>query len=284
MTDLNKSQDHLSENEGSLSDDEGLSPEKTKLPAKSVVPSERQEAILFATVMTDGWLELLKGGKNPRVGLQQKEKSLVLQWMAALEGFFTPKAAPGLVLKTPPGGTKALPQHQIRTRALPCLHPLLEAFGLKDMNKITPKPKKVVPPFDYIMQHLSYESLAWMFMFDGSKKSDHGRQMELHIQGFSCEEQKRLCIALYKKLGIKCWPSYYGKSESGQEQCHVQVSGLSLPLIKEKVEPFMFLSSRYKVPILTAKEYTSEAQSPWPAFYNSFKDLPEYKHQLSKFD
>lgn len=133
------------------------------------------------------------------------------------------------------------------------------------------------------MEFLDYEALAWMIMFDGSIKQKGARQIELHLQSFDYDQQERICMALYMKLGIKCWPSHYGKSIAGVDQYHIQISGLSLPLIKKEVEPFVIPSFNYKIPFFSGKKYTSTKQSKWDEFYEKAKQNPMYTHPLTKY-
>jgi hypothetical protein len=62
-----------------------------------------QKCLVVGTLVSDGWLELLAGGRNPRIGLQQcdRNKSLIIWWMGKLR-LFIRQDEPSLVLKKAP--------------------------------------------------------------------------------------------------------------------------------------------------------------------------------------
>lgn len=71
--------------------------------------------------------------------------------------------------------------------------------------------------------------------------------MKLHLQNFSYEEQSRLCLALYHKLGIQCWPSFH-KENKGQKFYHIRISGRSLNKIRNNVKTPN--NMQYMVPVI----------------------------------
>lgn len=256
-----------------------------KKPQKPKVekPTPKQKKILIATVLTDGWIELQEKGKNPRIGLQLREASIDLLnvWLKEMRSLCTEKTVPKLVKKAPPKKSddvepEFFDQYMVRTRCNPAFHEIFSEFGFSVETKSDKSIKKTVPSIQYLKEYLDYEALAWMLMFDGSKKSDHGRQIEIHLQSFSQEALIRLCVVLYYKLGINAWPSYYGKSKNQEDQYHIQISGFSLPTVLEKVKPFMLKSFHYKLPTMSSEREYSEANSPWPEFYK--KNIEPFKN------
>jgi hypothetical protein len=248
-------------------------PRSKRIP-KSEVLTSTQKSLVIATLITDGWIELQSGGKNPRVGLQLCEASqpLLLKWKEEL-GVFCP-GEPGSVLKTPPNSTESFLQFQLRTGSHPEFKEIYNAFVIEK--------QKHMPKCSFLMQHLTYESLAWMLMFDGSIKSAESKGLEIHTQGFpnNYAATSRLCVALYEKLGIMAKPTYFGTTKAGEEMYHVYISGHSLPLIRDKVLPHMFSEFKYKIPQLGERGEINVGQRTWDEWYAHYKE-GIYREDLS---
>jgi hypothetical protein len=202
-----------------------------------------QISFIVAILLTDGWLAKGKAYANPSVGLQicKRNKELVDYFVEILQDFVT--AEPLLRLKGAlRSGDKLFEHYQIRTVAHPQFQQFIQAFGGHGTNKR-------VPSVSYLMQVFTWDSVAVLFMCDGSRKGQ-GRGMELHLQSFiGFKPCGRVSIVLYQKFGIKAFPSYYGKSSSGEDQYHIQISGFRLPIIRKKVLPLMLPTFQYKVPV-----------------------------------
>lgn len=84
--------------------------------------------------------------------------------------------------------------------------------------------------------------------------------------------QKRLCIALYKKFGLKCFTSKYGLSTAGEMQYHIQVSGYSHPIIYDKIRPHMLPEFQYKIPERASRTTVDAWNSPWLDWYKQNKE------------
>lgn len=225
-----------------------------------------QIAFIVAIVLTDGWLSLGKNYSNPSVGLQlsKKSESLIQVFVDTLQDVVTAK--PLCRMRGAPGsGDKKFEQLQIRTVAHPQMHQFVEAFGGHGSNK-------TVPSVSYLMEVLTWQSIAVILMCDGSRKGG-GRGMEIHLQNFKgFKPLGRLCIVLYRKFGIKAFPSFYGMSSKGEKQYHIQISGFSLPVIRAKVLPLMLPAFQYKVPVPGSRLTVDVYNSPWPKWYRENKN------------
>jgi len=230
------------------------------------VLSKDQIAFVVAIILTDGWLELGKGNCNPQVGFQncKRNEGMVQLFVNTLQEVVTAK--PLSRFRTAlSSGDKLFEQIQIRTVAHPQFHQFLEAFGGHGRNK-------TIPAVSYLMQVLTWQSLAVILMCDGSRKGE-GRGMEIHLQNYKgYKPLGRLCIVLYHKFGIKAYPSYYGISSTGETQYHIQISGFSLPVIRDKVLPLMLPSFTYKIPIPSDSLSVQTYKSPWRKWYRDNKE------------
>lgn len=247
--------------------DSGEKKQRSKRVPSNAKLTFSQISLIVATLLTDGWLELQAGGKNPRIGLQLCETSfpLLQRWKEEL-GVFCP-GMPGQVSKTPPKSEKSFPQYQIRTGAHPEFNQFMGPFYTSDK-------KKQMPKCSYLIEYLTYESLAWILMFDGSVKSSQSKGLEIHVQGFpnSYASVSRLCVALYEKLSIMAKPTYYGLSKLGEKQYHIYISGHSLPCIRKNVLPYMLSEFQYKIPQLGVRGQINTEQRTWTAWYEANKN------------
>jgi hypothetical protein len=135
-----------------------------------------------AILLTDGWLGLGKGNKNPSVGLQLKKssESLIELFVKTLRELVTAK--PLSRMRTArSSGTKKFEQLQIRTVAHPQFHQFVEAFGGHGRNK-------TVPSVAYLMQVLTWQSLAVIIMCDGSRFLGYCSALQTFILRFSGED------------------------------------------------------------------------------------------------
>jgi hypothetical protein len=225
-----------------------------------------QKAFITAILITDGWITVQKGGKNPSVGFQnsKQNEAFVQYFCQTLDSIITAEVLPRF-RGAPRSRGKLFEQLQIRTVAHPQLWQFVEAFNGSGKNKTIPK-------VSYLMEILDWNSIAVIFMCDGSRKGK-GRGMEIHLQGFKgVAPASRLCIALYEKFGMKAFPSYYGKSSSGENQYHIQISGYSLPVIRDKVLPLMLDDFKYKIPETGKIQRVDAYNSPWRLWYRSNKN------------
>lgn len=230
--------------------------------------NERQINCIVATLITDGWIELQRGAINPRIGLQQCEanRSLVEYWRDILDPIIGNRDLQ-LRNRTAPNGTRSFPQYMLRTANHPQLQQFITPFGGTGRNK-------TIPTLSYLMEHLSWESLAIMIMMDGSRHNE-GQAIELHLQGFPGDRpQGRLCHALYRKFGLKAWPARYGLSNSGEVQYHIMISGSCLELIRTNCLPHILPAFKYKIPAMGSRGNINQAQSPWLNWYESTKNEP----------
>ncbi len=209
-----------------------------------------QHDLVFGTIMTDAWIELQKGARHARYGIQLtgKNPSFVENIYKGLDGFV--KEPPKSVLKSPPRSTQKFEQLLIRTPA----HPEFTEYR----RIFYPQGKKRVPAVSYLLPRVTYQSLAYMLSCDGSVKSAQNKSMEIHLQSFSEQSVGRLCMALREKLQIKCKPSKEKKRGSEKEyQWVLYISGESHDILYDKVRPLMVDSMQYKVPTGRVRSYKS---------------------------
>lgn len=206
-----------------------------------------QHELVFGTVLTDAWIELQKGAKHARYGIQLtvNNMSFVESIYKGLDGFVI--QPPKVVLKTPPRSTKIFEQMLIRTPA----HPEFTEYR----NAFYPQGKKVVPAVSYLLPRITYQSLAYMLSCDGSIKSDQNKSMEIHLQSFSEQSVGRLCIALREKLQITCKPSKEKKRNGEGYQWVLYICGESHNILYKNVKPLMVESMQYKIPKLRERPY-----------------------------
>ncbi len=218
-----------------------------------------QHELVFGTVLTDAWLELQKGAKHARYGIQltKNNMSFVEFIYKGLDGFVI--HPPKVVPKKAPN-KKVFEQMLIRTPA----HPEFTEYR----KTFYPKGKKVIPPVSYLLPRITYKSLAYILSCDGSIKSDENKAMEIHSQSFSEQSVGRLCIALREKLQIKCKPSKEKKRKGEGYQWVLYISGESHNILYNNVKPLMVESMQYKIPTLRKRPYIM-TQNVCDDWYNS---------------
>jgi|JI71714B2RNA_FD_contig_81_933403_length_2544_multi_3_loop_2 hypothetical protein len=234
----------------------------------SYVLTPHQVGLITAFLLTDGWLSMGPTYRNPSIGLQlaKRSYSLIEKFVTELQEVVTGTPLPR-EREAFSSGEKTFIQYQIRTVSHPQMHQFVKAFGGHGKNK-------TVPAVSYLMEVLNWETLAVIFMCDGSRKSAEGRGMELHFQGFKgYKPLGRFCIALYQKFGIKAFPSYYGESLSGEEtQYHIQISAYSVDIIRDKLLPHMLPAFTYKIPTKEVTQIRDARVSPWRKWYHENKN------------
>lgn len=234
--------------------------------------TEEQKELLYGVILSDGWLELGKGNLNARVGLQLclANKSLIDKFAKDMANFTSKDAYPKKIFKrvTPLGVDHE--EWLIRTQTHKEFTKMIELFGGAGRAK-------TIPSYDNLMKIINWNVLAVILMCDGSyKNANTGCAMEIHFQSYSKAALDRLCLALYHKLGLRCWPSYYGKSKHNKiNQYHIVISGFSQPQIEKKCKPLMLESFHYKVPSKSKRGFVNFKQSsnifcPW---LKSLKDI-----------
>jgi len=248
------------------------------------VLTEYQIGINVGVLLTDGCLEVSPNGKTARiiVELSVKGQTLVEHWSKLMAPFCSP-VLEKFTKKPLTKGGKIREMVRVRSFFHSQFLQFEEAFGLQKSpsakNAEKPKRIKKVPSYEYLIKYLNYEVFAIMIMMDGSVKNKKGsRAIELHVQNFSLEEQTRLCLAIYKNLGIKCWPSKYSESsrnkyakESNTQKYHIIISGFSLPLIYEQVVRYILPEFRFKIPQLSSHVPRNQSQSPFYPWYEGLR-------------
>jgi len=232
--------------------------------------SSEQQKLIFAILLTDGWLEMQKKGINPRIGLQQsvQNKELIEFFLNELRLFITKepqevgKTAPVNVKLSNQRSEKRYPQVTVRTVCHPEFLQFIEVF--KGHGK-----SKKMPDFEYLIEMLDWFSFSIILMTDGSRKNQ-GQGMEIHLQSFSKEELDSFCLALYKKLGIMSWPAKDKRSSKDDRQLYnVVISGYSMGTIREKTSPYMLESFRDKIPRESLQKKRNIKDSPFWSWLNS---------------
>jgi hypothetical protein len=208
---------------------------------------------------------------TPRLGLSQSQvnQSLVFKCQDILSDIIHQKT-PGFRTRTDgryPG--QVYRSAKITTAYHSSLLPLLEAFGGAGVTKKVPK-------LSFLLQHLTEESFAFMLMMDGNKKGPGARSMELHLTNFSRHGIERVCVAIYQKFGIMCWPASAGrKNQKGEATYQITISGESLPIIHEKILPYFLEDFKYKVPEIGSRPFgLNRAACPWDKWYEEAKNAP----------
>lgn len=193
-----------------------------------------QKQVVVGTLLGDGWIELGKGAKNPRIGLQLSQNSAqtLAKWIDIMRNFIT-QSVYETVKQYDKGPEK--PQLSIRTQRNAAFMPYLEAFKPEGEGK-----PKVVPAHDWLMQNVDTLGLAYLFMQDGSRHGlNAGSGFEIHSQGFNFEGTARLCLFLWDKFNIYAWPTRETKPKLGKEYWHVYISSDSFPRMVELIKPLV---------------------------------------------
>ena len=242
-------------------------------PGKFDMLPNSERSIVFATVMSDGWIEKGKNSRNARLGFQQSlvNRNYFNSWCNSLADWITEN--PRVVWRTPPGSTQRFQQISVRT-----IHHPQFTFFYNEFRPNNDSRRKIIPRYHFLIECLNYEAFAHILMQDGSLKSDESKGMEIHYQSYTKTELIRLCIAIYNKLNIKATVSSYNSGESGKQQYTIYISGDSYDIIKNQVYPLMHPDMRYKVPTertelgKISQQSQPNNQNNWPAFYEKFKN------------
>jgi hypothetical protein len=243
-------------------------------PTKLDMLTESQRSIVFATVMSDGWIEKGKNNINARLGFQQSlvNRNYFDSWRNSLTDWITGDSK--IVYRTPPGSTQKFGQISVRT----IHHPQFTFFYDEFRPGNDSRKRKIIPRYDFLIEYLNYEAFAHILMQDGSSKSDESKGMEIHYQSYTKTELIRLCIAIYNKLKIKATVSSYNSGESDKKQYTIYISGDSYDIIKNQVYPLMHPDMQYKVPTERTElgkirqQSQPNNQSNWTTFYEEFQN------------
>lgn len=231
--------------------------------------TDRQKWIAFATILTDGWIELQKGAVNARLGFQQsvKNSELFNWWNSEFKDIITEPVRNKMQIALLAGSKgKLFLQYSVRTRSHPDLTSLFNLFR-------PGKHKKLIPRVSELLPFLTYESLAVMLMQDGSVKSKDSKGMELHTMCFSFESVARLCIGLKEKLHILCHPTK--EVRNGKETWTLYISGESHDILEQQVKPFMLPTFAYKIPKARLKKQVPALKNNNSyIWYDAFKNAP----------
>jgi len=230
-----------------------------------------QKNLLLGIILTDATVEAAKTPKsNTRLQFNQGVTNKhVFDAFYETMGDFISETPKEMVRSAPlPGGKpgerteKKYLVYQVRT--LRC-----EALTKYCKNFVNQSGKKVMPSYNFLTENLSWESFAWMIMGDGSAHSSGVSQgMKLHLQSSPLDEQSRLCLALYHRLGIQCWPAYHKTSaRTGEKQYHVRISGRSLYAICKNALPYMLDKSKVRIPPLLPNGGKKTPSNEWLAWY-----------------
>jgi hypothetical protein len=113
---------------------------------------------------------------------------------------------------------------------------------------LTAKKKKVIPKVSQIKKFLDYDSLAYILMFAGAKKSQGSSGIEIHLQKYSHNSIARFCIALKEKLQIMAKPSC--EVREGKKYWSVYISSVSSNIIQAEIKKRLLPHLRDRFPPL----------------------------------
>jgi hypothetical protein len=121
------------------------------------------------------------------------------------------------------GDNKQHEQLLFRTRFNDIFTPFHEAFYIM-RNGVS---LKVFPTVTFLLKYLNDTALAVLLMCDGSRKGINNFGYEIHCQGNGFESAVRLCLALYEKFGLECWPTLDNYPQKGVSYWNIYISAAS---------------------------------------------------------
>jgi len=245
--------------------------------------SDRKKSILIGTLLGDGSISKPdKPSHNAKIRLTQStvNKQLIDEWYKNFREYIHAPVREQTRLS--PSSSNKVKVLNITTRTHPEFTKLIPEFGGAGVDKTVPK-------VSFLKDNLDWEGLAYLFMMDGSKKSDPSKGVEIHTQGFEgFAPTARLCLALYEKFGLMASPTLYAESNdtsrnsTGISQYNVYISGHSLPLLTKHMQPYLLSDFLYKLPSPHVRELTNTEQRSWDTFYEQYKDAA-FREDLSIF-
>lgn len=174
-------------------------------PNKFQLTANQRERVIGG-LLGDCWIEMQKGAKNARVGLQitVKNAGYFLDWCNEFKGWLETKEN-GLdytiVEKSYDNGTK-FPQMTCRTYAHPGFTELYNVFKPVGVEK------KTIPALSWLKANFTRVSLAEVFMQDGSRHGINAAPgFDIHSQGFTFEGAARFSLLLIEAYNLYAWPT-----------------------------------------------------------------------------
>lgn len=240
-----------------------------KLP-KNMELTEKQKKLIYGVLLSDGWLELGKKNVNARIGLQlnYKSKEYIEYFKEQLANYINTKIYPKELNRKSNLTGKVYKQLSIKTYTSPVFTELIPLFGGYGKNKTIPK-------YSDLMKLLDWEVLAHIIMCDGSRKSSRsGQAIKINFQSYSKKALDRFCLAIYHKLGVRCWPGYYGMSQDNKtRQFSITISGFEQPKLNQKLKPYMAECFLYKIPPKSKRNFSIGNYEQNKSFYQFIKAM-----------
>lgn len=188
-----------------------------------------QRSVLVGILLSDAWLIIVKGGKNPRLGFKQSldKSSYVWNVFMLLAPFC--QSLPNLQVSK--RNNKTLYSLSFFTRSLPCLNEFYLLFYEKN--------KKVIPFSTEIYHLLTPVALAHVIMGDGQRR-DLG--LVLCTDSFTIQEVVILVNVLILRYCLIC-----KIRENNKGQYRIYISEKSMDKFRVIVLPYMIDTMLYKL-------------------------------------
>ena len=186
--------------------------------------TDRQRSILVGTILGDGHLESLNGGRTFRLKVEHsKKQSFYVDW---LYDEFKDWALTPPKVKPKKLNDKIFENYYFQT---------LSVGQFRFYGKLFYKfnlPKSIPKNIDKLLTPLA---LAVWFMDDGSYKSKNHRAVILNTQGFSEKDINILIESFFKKFGLKA-------------NIRIQKDGLQIIIVGQSAQRFYEIVKPYVLP------------------------------------
>ncbi len=235
-----------------------------------------QKEVLVGSLLGDCWIELGKGAKNARIGLQLTVNSMdyFKEWVDLYQEWITQEVYE--TVKSFGDGAKKK-QISIRTIRHPEFTSYLQVFRPEGSKE------KLVPTVSWLMANFTENSLAALHTQDGSRHGVNAAAgFDIHSQGFTFEGNARLAIMLYENFGLYAYPTRDIHKKLNKVYWNVYISSDSyeryVKLIKDKMVPAMakvkFAASGRPEP------NTPNPKNNQPTFYAMFKNNTKLREDV----
>ena len=188
-----------------------------------------QRSVLVGILLSDGWLNITKGGKNPRLGFKQSLDKFSYVWNVFIILAPFCQSLPNLVISK--RNNRMLYSFSFFTRSLPCLKEFYLLFYHEN--------KKIIPTSSEIYYLLTPVALAHFIMGDGQRR-DLG--LVLCTDSFTIQEVVSIINVLILRYTLIC-----RIRENNKGQYRIYISEKSMDKLRAIVIPYMIDTMLYKL-------------------------------------
>ncbi len=212
-----------------------------------------QTSVLVGYVMGDGNLQSESKSPTPdsyRLRCLQKSEDFIKNLYSHFSNFVSTPPKPYEYKdkrNTAKGIDKLYSRWWFNTVSLTQLKFMGEMFY--KYNPVTKRREKVLPTLDQLHMYFDAQSLAYLYMSDGSSKSSHTTEAgRICVDNFTKEEADRLATFFDQKFGLKC------TTHKQREDHRIYIPADQFDKFKSLVSPYMIPSMMYKLENLPKKD------------------------------